>query len=207
MYEEKLAKRIADFEKVQSTATGDTTEEEELQEKLSELVNEANEAAAHKDELREEYKHAKLPIMEKEKEAKRTSKEKQYAKRQLAHATKELKNVRDEIMRKAGSAESEEARRTERMKKAEDELVRANNGIKERRNAVEETRRKYDDLDKSLSNKKDLVETTKGQFFGVKNKLQELKSNEGNSLAMFGSKCNAMFQKVCIQLKWIILKR
>ena len=51
MYEEKLAKRIADFEKVQSTATGDTTEEEELQEKLSELVNEA---AAHKYELREE---------------------------------------------------------------------------------------------------------------------------------------------------------
>ena len=52
MYEEKLATRIADFEKAQSsTATGDTTEEEELPEKLSELVNEA---AAHKYELREE---------------------------------------------------------------------------------------------------------------------------------------------------------
>ena len=53
-------------------------------------------------------------------------------------------------MRKAGSAESEEEGRTERMKKAEDELVRANNGIEERRDAVKETHRNYDDWNSSI---------------------------------------------------------
>ena len=198
-WKEKLSRRIADLEKVESTAIDDTSEEEELKQNLADLTNEANEAAAQKDVLREDFKSARIPIVEKEKELKRVVKEKQYAKRQLTNATRELQRVREEIMRRAGSAESEEAKRTERMKKAEYELERANNGIKERKDSIEESRRKYEDLDVTVSQKRDLLESTKGQFYAVKNKLRELKSSEGNSLAMFGEKCNAMSQRVRIK--------
>ena len=124
----------------------------------------------------------------------------QQAKRRLKTAQQHLKEAREEIIKRAGSAKSEEAKRTERLNKAEQELSRAKESINQQTEAVSIAFRKYEELEVPYEQAKANSASVVKQYHAVKKKLSDLSSSEKNSLAVFGQKCTKMNEKVNVCL-------
>jgi len=170
--------------------------QKDLEEKLATLTAEAEEASRHQARLREEYKSAIGPKKALEHKLKMKKNEVNQSKKDLVFATKELQNKRDEIVQKKGSADSEEASRQARAKEAENKIEEAKSFIEEARKGTEESLQKYEEgksTEEALGNN---VRSIQSQCNAVKSKIQELQRSQGNSLAIFGPKCEAMNKAV-----------
>lgn len=170
--------------------------QKDLEEKLATLTAEAEEATRHHARLREEYKSAMAPKKALEHKLKMKKNEVDQSKKDLVFATRELQNKRDEIVQRKGSADSEEASRQARAKEAETKIEEAKGVIEEARKGTEESLQKYEEgksTEEALGNN---VRSIQSQCNAVKSKIQELKKSQGNSLAIFGPKCESMNKAV-----------
>ena len=121
------------------------------------------------------------------------------AKRRLKLATKHLQDTRDDINRRAGSAETEESKRTERIEKAEQDLDTTKQNHQHIATEVASSLKKYEELEQSENSAVATTVAARRQLGGINKKVQELKASDGsNSLAVFGGKCVAMDQKVSV---------
>ena len=195
-HDEFIIKRRQQLEKAMEQSSGDPAECDKLNQKLLDLTAEAEQATQHRAELMRELKECLVPKKQQEHQIKGTKIQLKQAKQELVSATGELQNKRNEIMQREGSAQSEEAKRAEKTKRAEDELSEARKGLDERKSLITESLRKYEEGKPRVEALKANVQTVKNQCYAVNQKVQELKANEGNSLAVFGRKCVAMSQKV-----------
>ena len=134
----KQSKCQSEIEKI-SSSNDNTEEQEELQSKLEQLSEEAQAATGAKLNLQDRLKEARIPIKKKKHFLGSLQKDLHVAKRSNNSAVKELKKARDTILEKAGSAESEEAKRVEKLKSTEDKLAQA-------KTDYETQRQKIDDL-------------------------------------------------------------
>lgn len=196
MVEQKIYKKKEDLAKAESLANTDSTEEEELNKKIVQFTAEADEAAETLFKQQKDVKDAKHPLKQQERALQMLVREKAAAKRTYNAAAKELKKVRDDIIRKTGSAESEEAKRTEDKMKAEERMNNLKRKLEGNHQAINNAYQKYQGTENPVDNAKENVENVKRQLLGVNSKLQGLRASDGNSMAIFSNKCVPMFQRV-----------
>ena len=191
----RMVKRREEVAKAES-ATSDSNELEELNKKLEEYTTEADEASKTVVNQEMKLKNARQPLKQHKRLLQTIIKDKAVAKRKHKLAKDELKRIQDEIVRKAGSAKSEEAKRIQKKIEAEDRLNEVKEGDEERQRAIHEAFKQYEEKDIPEQNAREELNAAKKQLAAVQSKLQGLKSSEGNSMAMFGNKCIPMHQKV-----------
>lgn len=170
----------------------DAEEKDVLEKKLEELTAEANEAANAKQELARERQELLAPKKKHEQEIKRKQQEVRNSKRKVDLAKRELQNKRDEIMRIQGSANDEEAQRQARMKKAEEDMELAKRTVEEVAVEINHSLSKYEEGKTRESALEHQVNSCKAQCNAVNSKIRDLQASQGNSLAVFGNKCEAM---------------
>lgn len=107
----------------------------------------------------------------------------------LFEANKILQEKRDEIAVRAGSADVEQARRNEVLRKAEESLAeaRARNGPL--RQSVTDALKKYEDLEPQVLDAKQSVDQINNQMRGIQSRIESMKSSSANSLDVFGPRC------------------
>lgn len=194
--EEKRAKLHAEIEKL-SSSEGDGSEEEiALKNELNALMEEASEAKEKHAELSRALKVAEAPKKQKERELKHVQGEVATALRHLKNAERELENYRQDIIRKTGSAQSEEAKRASRMKEAEENMAKLKENIELWTKDIDGSVRMYEEKEPRESALKSQVESINKQIYAVKSKVQSLQNSEGSSMAMFGPKTIEVFRMV-----------
>jgi chromosome segregation ATPase len=194
--EEKESKLRAEIEKLSSSEGDGSEEETELKNELNTLMEEATEAKEKYNELSKALKDAEAPKKQKERELKHVQGEIATATRNLKSAEQELENYRQEIIRKTGSAQSEEALRASKMKEAEEEIAKLKDNIELWSKDMDGTLRIYEEKEPRENALKSQVESINKQIYAVKSKVQSLQNSEGSSMAMFGSKTIEVYRMV-----------
>lgn len=203
-FKEKVASRQLELSQAEEEASGanDADEEKRIREEMEELGKEAETQADLKRNLEVELKQVMVPFKSKERDVKSLKQEKDRAGKELQRAKKRLQETRAEIMEKAGSAESEEARRTALLTETEEALSNAreeSNGLKQ---AQALAHREYEELGPEVEQAKQSTATKASHLSAVRHKLNDLKSSSaGNSFAIFGRKCANVHKLV---RSWII---
>lgn len=196
-FEQKVEKRKDDLEKARNSSSENSDEKDELNKKLQELTAETKEASDRKIKLEGEFRQAKLPIRQAENSLRSVQEEMKSAKRRHKSAVVALQKIRNEILEKANSAQSEEARRVALLTKAEEDLSTAKKESIECKKAVGEFLKKYEELASPCGDAKTQMDDAERQRNGIRGKLENLRSSsEGSSVAMFGPKCALMMRKV-----------
>jgi len=115
----------------------------------------------------------------------------------LRRASQRLQEKRDEILARAGSAESEQARRTKRLDDAEKKLMAAKEKHAELKQAVTDSLRVYEELEPDVEQARNNVKDVGRKFFSIEAKIRELQeSSHSGNLAMFGPRCPKVKQMV-----------
>lgn len=194
--EAKETKVQADIERLSSNPNHGADEETTLKNEMYALTEEAAEAKEKYLELVGALKKAEAPKKQKERDIAQIDREIESRVRDLKNAERELENIRREIVRKTGSALSEEARRATRMKEAEEQQIELKNNLEEWYKDIEVAQRMYEENEPRENAKKSQVELINRQIHGVKSKIQSLQNSEGSSMAMFGPKTVEVFRLV-----------
>jgi chromosome segregation ATPase len=184
-----------------SLAKEDGAEDDDAQQKihedtLAELADEANAARENIATLQEELRVANGPKKAQEHQIKRKKNEVKQSKNVLAFSMKELQAKRNEIMQKQGSANDEEGQRQAAAKKAEEAMEEARRVVDESKGPIEDSLKRYDEGKSQEIAVQGAVNAVKAQCSAVHRQIQELKSSQGNSLAIFGQTCETMHRAV-----------
>ena len=99
-------------------------------------------------------------------------------------------------MEKAGSAESEAARRTEKLRELEEELTSARQKDDEIKQTMTDSRRAYEELEPHVLQAKQNRDDSSRKVKAVQGKIRGLESSTGGDLAIFGQRCNKVKQLV-----------
>lgn len=91
-------------------------------------------------------------------------------------------------MKRSGSAQSEEAKRTETLNQAEQDLRKAKYSIDQQKEDINVAYQKYEGLEPVQDQAKSNCENITRQYYAIKKKFSDLNSSKGNSLAIFGQK-------------------
>ena len=168
---------------------------------MDQLLEEAQSQAQLKRELEEELKEATGPYKEVERKLSHVKKTQNAASSQLKKAKQSLQEARDQIMAKADSAESEEARRTALLKKSEEELAASRERVDGLKQDQSKWLRSYEEIEPHVHDAKSKVEQLNKQLQGVQHTLRSLQSSSGrDSLALLGPRVAAVAQLVCCRL-------
>ena len=180
----------------EQASQGQDDEEENKRNKLENLTREAKDQADMKKELEQELKLTKEPLKALKREKQFIDKEKATASSSLRKAVQRLKEKRDEIVARAGSAESEEARRALKLKELAERIEAANKKKAELKQAVTDSRRAYDELEPHVTQAKQNCDGAKNRLHAIESRIGSLQSSSSNSVAIFGSKCPKVKQSV-----------
>lgn len=168
------------------------TEEVNLRNKVEELTKEADDQASKKHGLEQEYKRAREPLKALERNLKHLQNEKITAERTLQGAKQSLEAKRQEILARAGSAESEAAKRTQRLKDAQDELASLKEQYDQAKQATTDSRQAWDELEPNVKQAHSNVEDAAKKLRAIENRIGSLQSSSGSSLAIFGQRCGQL---------------
>jgi len=198
MLNAKLAQRSEEFEQFKDINSGAQEEHiKSLNDKMALLTEEAQQARSNKLDMAENVRKAMAPVKKTERELKDCKRDGVLAKRRIVAATNRLKNARDEILKNAGNAESEEARRTEMMEQTESSISEDKVKLEKQKTSVAQCLNDYDELEPHVDQAKSNVNAVNVQMHAVLKRGNELKSTAGSrSLAVFGPKCATMAKKV-----------
>ena len=186
------------MEKALENMNTDDSNENETRAKLQTLTAEADAAAEAKKDLEGQYKAAMMPIKQQERTLANLKREMDAAKNRLKVAEKELQDTRNDILKKQGSAQSVESKRTEKLNLWERKLREAKDAKGAIAEEVEHFRKKYEELESPFETAKSGVEKIQRQIGGADKKLRDIAGSESNNLRLFGEKCPLMASKVCM---------
>lgn len=172
------------------------TTEAHLQEQLNQLTQEAQEAAATKQELENQIRQQLAPIRNHQQQLNSVKLEYNAAERRLASARKHLQDARDQIMQLSGSAQSDEARRTARIREAEAELAEQRTELEERKRNLQEYHDEYEETEPHVEQAKNNWSGAMAQLHAVTKRVNDLTASEENSMAVFEQKCVAVHSMV-----------
>jgi len=193
--EGKQKKKMHDIESYES-ASDPQEEESILKQKLDTLTEEANEAFKNKQDKEKEIQFAYEPIKQNSRILKSLKRELHAAKRSLDSTKNILKETRDEIIRAAGSAETDEAKRVAKIKATEEELVAGKSSLESMKKKIASLLARYEELEPNVEQAKANSQNTAKQKYVVNQKLKEMQSSSGSSMTVFGQLCVLMSRKV-----------
>lgn len=148
-----------------------------------------------KHQVEQEYKRAREPLKSMERNLKHLQKEKASAERTLKNANQRLDEKRQEIATRAGSAESEAAKRNQRLQEAEAKLAEMKEKYDRSKQDTNDWRQAYEELEPHVLQAKANVKDTTAKLRAIESRITSLESSSGNSLAIFGQRC-AQLKKV-----------
>jgi structural maintenance of chromosomes protein 6 len=162
--------------------------------RLEALTKEAEESSELKKSLEQDHKRATEPQKQYKRQFKDLVVEKKKLEQVLFVANKALQNKRDDIAARAGSAEAEQARRNEALRKAEETLSEGKDKHSELRQGVTDALRGYENLEPQVQDTRESLSQMERQMGAIKNRIREMASSSANSLDVFGPRC-AMVKK------------
>lgn len=193
---EKAEKKKDELTQIDAASQDGDTVELVKRNKLEELNQEAEEQGKMKKALEQDLKRATEPQKGLERQLKQLKNNQASAERELKQANHRLQEKRDEIMARAGSAESEEARRAQRLKEAEDKLTATKQKYDETKQAVSDALREYEGLEPHVEQARQNCNSAKSKLNAIEARIGSLESSSSNSVAMFGQKCNQVKKAV-----------
>lgn len=172
----------------------------EVNRQLNELAEEAKAAAEVKMQLENDLKDAQAPIKLKERERGLLSRELAQEKKKHSSAVRRLEQARRQILESQGNVAEEERVRTRKIAQIETDLSRARDQVEPLREEVNKYYREYTDIDPAVNQAKETMEGTERQVAAVQQKMNAMQqeSRDGMAaLAVFGSKCKALYEVSC----------
>jgi chromosome segregation ATPase len=160
--------------------------EEANKQKLEALLHEAQEHRDLKADLESQLQKIQGPHRAKERELESTRLKLEKADNKVASARRSLQNAREQMIERAGAAESEGARRAALLKQKEDELVIAQHKVQELTQAVSMSLRSYEAIEPQVSDAKNRTRSISNQLWGIRTTINELDRSSGESLAVWG---------------------
>lgn len=169
----------------------------EVNRQLKELTEEATTSANDKMQLENDLKAAMAPVKSKERERGLLSRELAQEKKKHASAVRRLEQARRQILESQGNVAEEERVRTRRIAQTENDLARARDQVEPLKEEVTKHLRNYQDIEPAVQQAKETMDGTERQLAGVQQKMNAMQqeSRDGMaSLALFGSKCKALYE-------------
>lgn len=186
---EKAEKKKQELTETEAASQEGDDVDNERRQRLEDLAKEAEESSALKQSLEQDLKRAAEPHKALERQLKLLKKEEEKADRSLVLAKQRLQNKRAENAAKAGSAESEQAKRNERLQGAEEKLATAKARHNELKQAVTNALEDYERVEPNVIDARHNVSQIENKLNGIKSKIQSLQSSSGNSFDVFGQRC------------------
>ena len=177
-------------------AESSTGRKSQLDDKMNALSEEAQSSAKLQQEIEVELRTAMQPKKKLEQELHAHKRNFKDAHRKHDAASRRLQDARKQIMEMAGSAQSEEAKRTKKIQDTETKISSLKLTLTELKDKVSQFRQEYEEMEPSVETVKQNASSANNQFQAVNKKLKDLQSSASNSLAVFGQKCMAMHQRV-----------
>ena len=184
--EEKLEdkeKQLREEEAAHSGQGDQTQQKDQLVKDLSSKV--ATQTELQK-KLLEDLKDLAIPQKKRRRELDSLKQQKAQAHREMVAAQKKLDDRLAEIAHKTGSADSENARRREELKVAEEKLERANARVDELTQTLANQQRDHETAETNAQNCRQAVKNASSQFNQAKRILAGLESGGNNSMSIFG---------------------
>ena len=151
---------------------------------MDELIQEAEEQQRQKESVEQEYKKLVQPYKQTEKELHKVRRQRKEAAAEVAAAQKRLQEAREENVRLAGSAESDQARRAVELKKLEDEYGERTRNVDSLKQAVSDSVRAYEEIEPRLATAKGKAQAVAQSLGGAKRTLESLQTDD--EFALFG---------------------
>jgi chromosome segregation ATPase len=196
-FQEKAGRYETELSQAEEALSSPSNEQEEKKKHHEALLEEAQNQTALRRELEEQLKQAHAPCKQIDRQLKALSRDTKSAVKTLAAAKKRLQEARDQILAQAGSAQSEEARRTAILKRTEEELAEARSKVDELRQTQSKYLRAYEEVEPHVLDARSKVSQVSNQLNGVNASIRELESASGDSLAVFGRNVPKLHQLVC----------
>eukprot|EP00531_Pseudo-nitzschia_arenysensis_P017651 CAMPEP_0116143792 /NCGR_PEP_ID=MMETSP0329-20121206/15640_1 /TAXON_ID=697910 /ORGANISM="Pseudo-nitzschia arenysensis, Strain B593" /LENGTH=1209 /DNA_ID=CAMNT_0003639137 /DNA_START=160 /DNA_END=3789 /DNA_ORIENTATION=+ len=165
---------------------------EDRRDNLEALTNEATEMSDKKRDLEIELKEPQLRQKSTRRQIERMKDEERKIAASLLEANQRLQKKRDEIAAKAGSAQTDQARRNQRMQKAEETLNREKNRRNELKQAVTDSYNAYEEIEPEVHAAHQRVSQLQNQLRGIDSKIQSMQKSSGDSLHVFGHRCSSV---------------
>eukprot|EP00536_Pseudo-nitzschia_multiseries_P000717 jgi/Psemu1/249877/estExt_Genewise1Plus.C_90057 len=189
MFREKAERKREELTQAEAATQDADDPNDERRKQLDTLSEEADQMAARKKQLEQELKKATEPHKAWKRQFKLLVKEEQNANRGLLEANQRLQAKRDEISANAGSAESDQARRIQRLQAAENELAEKKSRHDEIKQAITNALNAYENIESDVDGARRMVSQLEDQLRGIDGKIRSMESSSGNSLDMFGQNC------------------
>jgi len=164
---------------------------------MDKLAQQGEELRKTKEQKRLELQQAAGPFKVAQQNKMRAERERKQATAALAAARKGLQEARDENVRLAGSAESEQARRAAELSKMEQELAERKSKVDDLTQAVSSSLQAYEEVEPILQGAKNKVKDVEKSLSIAKRSLVSLqKSND--EFAIFGNRVRDVFNMVSL---------
>lgn len=177
--------------------------------RIRELTAEATQQEERKRELMAELNELNVPYKGQLRDLKRLVRALEQSTVQVQAAKQRLHLARQERLEAAGSAASEEARRTKELQESEQQLALCKEQAQPLKQAVSNALRTYEELEPQVHEAKSVVQKVQRQLQGAASTLQELEnssnSSADNSMAVFGQRTSKVHSMVCFMFFFIIL--
>jgi chromosome segregation ATPase len=182
----------------EEAANGPDEEETLKRAALEELIQEAQEQTQKKQDLEADLKRAQEPHKATERQLHRLQQEIEEARQRMRQTYACLVQKREEIADKADSTDAEEARRSQELQTAEEQLAATREKADGLKQAISNAHRSYEELEPYVDQAKQNCRAAAGKLGAVENKIRGLENTTGGSLAVFGTKCQKVKDMVRI---------
>lgn len=196
VFEAKAEKRREKLSQAQAASQEGDDGVDEIRDRMDALSKEADAAANEKKELEQELKLKIEPFKALQRQIKSLRKEEARAEKNLNHAKARLQKKRDEIAAAAGSAESEQAKRNERLKELESKVNEGKQTAMEVRQEISDSQEKYAAKEQDVVEAKERLGNLENRRRGMEYSIENMQKSSGNSVSVFGPKCSAMKRRV-----------
>lgn len=195
-FREKAAKRQEELTQAEASTQEGDAEEIALRNKVEELTKECGEQADRKREAEQELKRAAEPLKGMKRNLKNLMAEKGGAIRALSSARQRLEEKRREIIARAGSAESEAARRNQKIEGLEHKIQEAKEKYDQTKQDLTDLHRATEELSPHVEQARNNVAEAKRKLNAVEGTIGSLQSSSGSPLAVFGQRCGQLKQAI-----------
>lgn len=192
--EERHNKRHEELKKLMESGANSEELEQRYRQNLKSLDEECGECTRRINDLDAAHREAREPQKQLTRQVNALKGQKSQIKKAFQNATRALDEARKEYVQKMGNKDAEAAQRVKRMGEVEESIQRNAAEQEKVKKSVASHLKEYERIEPELVQAKKEVQSAGNQVNIAKKKLGDLESESGsgNSLAMFGRKCNDM---------------
>mmetsp|Transcript_18798 Transcript_18798/g.52504 ORF Transcript_18798/g.52504 Transcript_18798/m.52504 type:complete len:1214 (+) Transcript_18798:218-3859(+) len=188
-FKERAEKKREELTQAEAASQEADDPNDERRTRLEALSNEADQMAVRKMDLEKQLKEVTEPHKSLKRQLRLLIKEEEKANRGLLEANQRLQAKRDEIVAKAGSAESDQGRRNQRLQAAERQVSEKKSRHNELKQAITDALNAYENVEAEVDGARQMVSQLEHQLRGINGKIRSMENSSDNSLDIFGPNC------------------